>query len=128
MLNFIASQLPQKDIMVLGQVFQSIDENKDGFLTIDEMAKYMKNQSDKPEYEEIAEIIKHMDVDCNGKLVYNEFISACLSKSAAQNREYLRFAFEYFDMNHDGKLSREELSLILRAYKKEYSENTKLID
>ena len=69
-----------------------------------------------------------MDVDFNGKLVYNQFISACLSKSAANNREYLRFAFEYFDMNHDGKLSKEELSMILRAYKKQFSQNQQLID
>ena len=47
-----------------------------------------------------------MDVDFNGKLVYNEFISACLSKSAANNKEYLKSAFEYFDMNKDGKLSK----------------------
>lgn len=69
-----------------------------------------------------------MDVDFNGKLAYNEFISACLSKSAANNREYLLNAFQYFDLNHDGKISKEELSIVLKAYKKEYSENTKLIE
>lgn len=83
-----------------------IDENRDGYLTIEELSKYLKRSSNKPEYEDINEIIRHMDVDCNGKLVYNEFISACLSKSAANNREYLLFAFEYFDMNHDGKISK----------------------
>lgn len=59
-----------------------------------------------------------MDVDHNGKLAYNEFISACLSKSAANNREYLLSAFKYFDLNHDGKVSKEELGIILRSYKK----------
>jgi Ca2+-binding EF-hand superfamily protein len=33
-LNYIASQLPQKDIMTLGKVFLEIDKNKDGFLTV----------------------------------------------------------------------------------------------
>lgn len=47
-----------------------------------------------------------MDVDFNGKLAYNEFISACLSKSSANNREYLRNAFQYFDLNHDNKISK----------------------
>ena len=69
-----------------------------------------------------------MDVDYNGKLAYNEFISACLSKSAANNREYLAYAFRYFDINHDGKINHEELSIILKAYRREYVENTKLID
>ena len=55
-----------------------------------------------------------MDVDHNGQLAYNEFISACLSKSASNNRDYLkyypqhlRFAFDYFDVNRDGKVSRD---------------------
>ena len=34
-INYLASQLPQKDIMVLGQIFMSIDENKDGYLTVE---------------------------------------------------------------------------------------------
>jgi len=34
-LNYIASQLPQKDIMRLGKMFLEIDTNKDGFLTIE---------------------------------------------------------------------------------------------
>lgn len=33
-LNYIASQLPQKDIMSLGKVFMEIDKNKDGHLTV----------------------------------------------------------------------------------------------
>lgn len=33
-LNYIASQLPQKEIMLLGKVFLEIDKNKDGYLTV----------------------------------------------------------------------------------------------
>lgn len=72
--------------MVLGKVFMEIDENKDGYLTIEELANYMNGQVAKPEFEDICSIIKHLDVDFNGKLAYNEFISACLSKSSANNR------------------------------------------
>jgi Ca2+-binding EF-hand superfamily protein len=69
-----------------------------------------------------------MDVDHNGKLAYNEFISACLSKSASDSKNYLMFAFKYFDLNHDGKINRQELGIVLKAYKREYSENAQLID
>ena len=67
-LNYIASQLPQRDIMLLGKVFMDIDTNKDGYLSIEELANYMKDQIAKPEYNDIAKIISHMDVDFNGKL------------------------------------------------------------
>ena len=86
MLNYIASQLPQRDIMILGKAFMDIDKNKDGYLTIEELSHYMQDQIAKPDYQDLSDIIKHMDVDFNGKLVYNEFISACLSKSSANNR------------------------------------------
>jgi Ca2+-binding EF-hand superfamily protein len=105
-LNYIASQLPQKDIMVLGKIFLEIDKNKDGYLTVEELSSYMQTQSIRQEFGDICDIIQYMDVDHNGKLAYNEFISACLSKSAANSRDYLMFAFKYFDMNHDGKISR----------------------
>ncbi len=68
-----------------------------------------------------------MDVDYNGRLNYNEFISACLSKSAANSRDYLKFAFDYFDLNRDGKINSEELKTILNAYRKEYKENQDLV-
>jgi Ca2+-binding EF-hand superfamily protein len=34
--------------MVLGKVFMDIDENKDGYLSIEEMANYMKEEPAKP--------------------------------------------------------------------------------
>lgn len=33
-LNYIASQLSQTDIMLLGKIFLEIDKNKDGYLTV----------------------------------------------------------------------------------------------
>jgi Ca2+-binding EF-hand superfamily protein len=83
---------------------------------------------ERQEFSDLREIIRHMDVDHNGKLAYNEFISACLSKATANSLEYLSFAFKHFDLNHDGKISKEELAIILRAYKREFSENLLLID
>jgi Ca2+-binding EF-hand superfamily protein len=70
-LNFIASQLPQKDIMSLGRVFMEIDKNKDGNLTVEELSRFMKQQDSNPNLKDMAEVIEHMDVDHNGQLAYN---------------------------------------------------------
>lgn len=43
-LNYIASQLSQKDIMLLGKIFLEIDRNKDGYLTVEELSSYMATQ------------------------------------------------------------------------------------
>lgn len=94
-INYIASQLSQKDIRVLGKMFLEIDQNKDGYLTVEELSSFMATQ-ERQEYADLREIVQHMDVDHNGRLAYNEFISACLSKAAANSRDYLSFAFRYY--------------------------------
>ena len=114
--------------MILGKIFLEIDKNKDGYLTVQQLSEYFKDHTEQPKYEDISNIIKFMDLDHNGKLAYNQFIAACLSKSAANNKDYLRFAFNYFDLNHDGRISREELTIILHAYKKEFQDNYILSD
>lgn len=70
-LNYIASQLSQKDIMLLGKIFLEIDRNKDGYLTVEELSSYMATQETRQEFGDIREIIQCMDVDHNGKLAYN---------------------------------------------------------
>ena len=52
-LNYIAAQLPQKEIMLLGKVFLDIDKNKDGFLTVEEMSEYFHRHDNNPHYEDI---------------------------------------------------------------------------
>jgi len=37
--TYIASQLPEKEIHKLGEIFKQIDENDDGYLTVDELQK-----------------------------------------------------------------------------------------
>ncbi len=71
MLNYIASQLPQKDIMALGKVFMEIDKNKDGNLSVLELSNFIKNENDNSSLKDMAEVIEHMDVDHNGRLAYN---------------------------------------------------------
>jgi hypothetical protein len=57
-LNYIASQLPQKEIMLLGKVFLEIDKNKDGYLTVEELSAFFEQHDNHPAYEDIREIIR----------------------------------------------------------------------
>lgn len=42
------------------------------------------------------------DTDKNGRINYNEFITACLEGSYYNDEKYLKRVFDYFDLNKDG--------------------------
>ena len=69
--SYIATQLPEKDIHQLGQLFAQIDTNSDGYLTVDELKVALDKQQEVTNYVELASIIDHIDTDRNGKINYN---------------------------------------------------------
>lgn len=111
--SFIATQLPQKEINNLGQLFSQIDVNSDGYLTIDEMSKIIERQHENTTYAELISIMGQIDTDRNGKISYNEFIACCLEASYLQNQQYLEYIFKSFDHDKSGKIGKLELNGIL---------------
>lgn len=47
----------------------------------------------------------------------------CMDEAIMSNDDYMRFAFNSFDLNRDGKIQREEFQLILKAYNKDFTCN-----
>lgn len=127
MATFIAAHLSENEMESLRAVFEGIDCNSDGFLTCEEFRKYFSRESLVPG-EEVEGVLGAADLDRNGKLNYNEFLSSCLDESLLSSEEYLRFVFAAFDLNKDGRIERDELTLILRAYSQEYRCNLPLVE
>jgi len=60
------------------------------------------------------EIFKQIDTDNSGNIEYTEFISACIDKNVYLNEEKLKEAFNLFDSDKSGKISRDEIEKVLR--------------
>eukprot|EP00828_Plagiopyla_frontata_P021272 TRINITY_DN2767_c0_g1_i9.p2 TRINITY_DN2767_c0_g1~~TRINITY_DN2767_c0_g1_i9.p2 ORF type:complete len:192 (-),score=37.21 TRINITY_DN2767_c0_g1_i9:94-669(-) len=91
--------------------FQIIDENQDGTLSKEELiAGLSKFQlfSTNPSLE-AEQIMKSVDIDNNGKIDYNEFALAAISRQQVLTNERLETAFKMFDKDANGSISLAEM-------------------
>ena len=71
--TYIASQMTAKEIGNFQKIFKELDENHDGYLSFDELQKYlMKNKGKEHEVtiQELKALIDCIDTDKNGKINY----------------------------------------------------------
>ena len=115
-LTYIASRLSEQDIKKIKEVFQSIDVDNNGKLSLEEMKKAVSLAgSIKIDFDE--QIFKSIDTDNSGNIEYTEFISACIEKNIYLNEEKLKDAFKLFDADGSGKISRAEIEKVLHIGK-----------
>ena len=69
-----------------------------------------------------------VDTDKNGYIDYSEFLAAAIDRNKLLSIERLEAAFNAFDKDRNGKISAEELKLMLESNQKlEISAYSKLI-
>lgn len=101
-LTVIASQLNEDEIKSLKELFQDLDANGDGTLTIQEIKDGLKSSKIKANSKEIIATFESIDTDQSGKIDYTEFLAVTMEKSMYLKEEKLYAAFKLFDKNDDG--------------------------
>jgi calcium-dependent protein kinase len=95
------------------KLFNKIDKNGDGKITKEELfsglQELKKEESDEELKKEVETIFNNIDNDQNGYLEYEEFIRAAIDKEYFLNDKFLRFAFNYFDRDHNGNITFDEI-------------------
>lgn len=122
-MTFIATQLPEKEIHHLGALFEQIDTNSDGYLTIDELQTALDKQHENTNIAELRKIIDYVDTDKNGKINYSEFLTCCLETSVLQTEQYLEYIFKELDEDKSGKISKEEIKHVFEQSNLSVSHN-----
>ena len=95
-------------------MFLKLDTNNDGVLTLDELEAGMHQiaqifQQSEPD---VRAMLMSADVNGDGKIDYTEFIAAAFQKDMLLSGQNLRAAFQIFDKDGDGSISREELKQV----------------
>ena len=114
-LAFIVHTLASsEDVKSLRNVFIAFDLNGDGRLTKDELIEAMSQLMTRGEArDEVEKIMKVIDVDKNGFIEYEEFLRATLNKDKLLSKENIKYAFDMFDKDGSGFISKEEIKAVL---------------
>ena len=100
----------------LEQVFSSIDKNKDGVISFDELVAQLGLEIDKEmALKQAREIMDRMDCDGSGDVEYTEFLRIALEEETLLSRDNLRKAFYYFDKDKSDLIEKNELFVWLSS-------------
>ncbi|XP_028794267.1 calcium-dependent protein kinase 29-like [Neltuma alba] len=115
-LKVIAQNLSEEDIKGLKQMFHNMDTDNSGTITLEELRAGLSKLGSKLNESEIRQLMDAADVDKNGTIDYYEFITATMHRHRLEKEENLFKAFQYFDKDNSGHITREELRQALTEY------------
>ncbi|KAK4752823.1 hypothetical protein SAY87_021621 [Trapa incisa] len=108
-LKVIAENMSEEDIKGLKQMFNNMDTDRSGTITFDELKEGLMRLGSKLTEAEMKQLMDSADVDKNGTIDYIEFITATMHRHRLDKEENLFKAFQYFDKDDSGFITREEL-------------------
>lgn len=113
-LTAVAQQLPDESIEPLQRLFKSLDKDGNGTLSPQEVQEGLTQHGlDIPPA--LEDILKSIDCNGSGELDYTEFLAATIDKKLYQRQDVCWAAFRIFDLDGDGKITREELQKVLNG-------------
>uniref|UniRef100_A0A2P2K426 Uncharacterized protein MANES_09G009100 n=1 Tax=Rhizophora mucronata TaxID=61149 RepID=A0A2P2K426_RHIMU len=96
------------------QAFKLIDKDNDGFISRDELQALLSRLGPQPaSQKEVATMLSEVDSDGEGPISVESLVTRISSALDPAGADELKEAFEFFDTDHDGKITAEEL---LRVY------------
>eukprot|EP00347_Sterkiella_histriomuscorum_P009461 403341129 len=116
--QYIANQLISTDEeQELRRIFQALDENGDGVVTRDELRKgidlFQTTFGLEGEFLDIDNLLQKIDIDGSGNIDIKEFITATMNLKDVIHGKQLKQAFNLFDIDGNGQITKKELQRVL---------------
>ena len=103
----------KKELNKLKKIFYRMDLNLDGKLSKYELFVAFRDAGMEMNEDQIEEIIKSVDFNGNEFIEYEEFIRVTLPKEQLFKENNLKYAFDMFDIDKNGKISLNNFKEIL---------------
>jgi calcium-dependent protein kinase len=111
-LTYIATRLKDEEIKNLKEIFNTLDKDNNGSLTLEEVKAGVEELKGGKEID-FEEVFKSIDTDGSGVINYTEFLAATMDQKLYMKEERLYEAFKVFDKDNSGKISAEEIKMII---------------
>lgn len=118
-LLYIASRLNMEECGEIPEIFRKINSCKTGMITFEDFKNFIINNQDLEimggeDDEEIKKKFFGIDIDLNNKIDFTEFLAANLDESVYKDKNRLRNAFDSFDIDKNGIITKEDIINILK--------------
>ena len=114
-LQIIAGSMTQDEIAGLKNMFETIDKDRSGSITFNELKDGLKKQGSSATEQQLKDMMADVDADGNGTLNLDEFIAATMHIYNAVKDENIVNAFRAMDTDNSGYLTADELKAALES-------------
>ncbi|KAK4710000.1 hypothetical protein R3W88_004513 [Solanum pinnatisectum] len=115
-LKVIAENLSEEEIKGLKAMFANMDTDNSGTITYEELKSGLARLGSKLSEAEVKQLMEAADVDGNGTIDYIEFVTATMHRHRLERDDDLFKAFQYFDTDHSGFITKDELESAMKEY------------
>ena len=111
-MTYLSTRVGDEDVIEEKKIFDMLDSNKDGYITIKELKAATKESHFDVD---IQKILLSIDMDKNGAINYTEFIAASMNEVITKDYNKIKAAFKFFDTNNDGIIDHKDLQKIMES-------------
>jgi calmodulin len=110
----MADVLNETQVGQFQDAFKAVDTDNDGFIASSQLGQVLRIIGQNPTDAEVQDMINEVDFDGTGSIEFPAFLTMMAKKISNLNAEdEIREAFQLFDLDGNGYISRLELKLVM---------------
>lgn len=113
-MHVLAHRLNTPQIQQLQKVFSSLDKDKNGVITMEELRDGIKKLGMHHVPENLEALMNEMDGNGSQEIEYSEFLAAAMDKRVLEEESACWAAFHAFDADGSGSITKAELASVLQ--------------